>query len=265
MKQIIRLVFLAGYLFLISCSGNKKDEYAKEDQSFDVKWYMQYGMPDPATDWTFDDYSYALQLLSGIETRYPYSLPRLHSKKSGPLFEKLVSNQNFSFLKDTTSLKRKAKTLRRFSNIYDNLASLYYMPQTESQYYNRELIEIYLFGLKLSQRMLDVGRQIELAPDPALDEFKAGLFQVRDSYITLVAKTTGVTGKTNSYTEKDLVKLAESIAASIRKNIFWMNPTQKKILSDALSKVTGETPSAKIRKIYRAIIDELNANPQKPG
>jgi hypothetical protein len=260
-KEIITLLFFGSYLFLFSCTGDKKNDEQTKDQSHDLRWYKQFGLPDPEPDWSINEYAYAVQLLSGLETKYPHSLPRLHSKKSGTIFEKLMSDKNFSFLNDTLSLREKARTLLRFSNIYDELADLYYMPREETQYYNRELVEIYLFGLKLSQHMLDVGRQIELAPNPSLDEFKAGLFQVRDSYIVLTEKIIRLTGETNAYAEKDLVKLAGSISASIRKNLFWMNPSQKDIILDALNKVISETPSSSIRKTYNEIRDNLLDKP----
>ncbi len=256
-KEFLTIIFFGGYLFIFSCTGDKKNGEQVRDQSHNVKWYEQFGMPDPKLDWSINDYAYAVELLSGLETKYPYSLPRLHSKKSGGLFKKLMSDKNFSFLDDTTSLRNKARTLLQFSHIYDNLTDLYYIPQKEIQYYNRELVEIYLFGLKLSQHMLDVGRQIELASDPSLDEFKAGLFQVRDSYIVLTDKIINVTGKTNSYTEKDLVRLAKSVTDSIRKNLFWMNQTQKDIILESLNKVISKTPSSIIRKTYNQIKDKL--------
>jgi len=255
--RFVTLLFFTGFLFLSSCNRNKKDDNQEKDQSFETTWYEQYGISDYKLDWSISDYSYALQVLSGLKIKYPYSLPRLHSRESGALFEKLVSEENFSFLDDSITLKNKAKTLLRFSHIYDNLSDLYYMPQAPTQYYKRELVEIYLFGLKLSQHMLNTGRQIELAHDPSLDVFKAGLFQVRDSYIVLIDKTIEITGKTNAYLEKDLVRLAESIHASIQQNLFWMNPSQKKIIVDALNKVIHKTPSSKIKQSYNSILEKL--------
>ncbi len=259
MKRLkwIWLIFLGSFLFFSACNQKKNEDLREEDRSFDTEWYIRLGVPDYKTEWSINDYAYALQVLSGIQLKYPHALPVLNSRKSGALFEKLVSDENFSFLNGPSGLIKKARTLLHFSRLYDELAELYYNPEGQKQYYWRELIEIYIFGLKLSQHMLDVGREIELAPDPSLDEFKAGLFEVRDSYIAMAHKIIRTTGQTDFYAEKDLIRLADLISQSLHKNEFWMNPSQKKIIVEALDEVIDETPAPQIKEEYEDIRHQL--------
>ncbi len=251
MMHFSRLLILFTIFSTISCSKSGKDG------SFEAEVYFLKGMPKYDASWSLNDYAFAVEILTSLQIQYPQSLPMKDSKKSGIYFNKLISDDNFSFLEDSISLRKKATTLLRFSTKYDELVGLYYNNLVEQQYYRRELIEIYILGIKLSQNMLDIGRQIEVSHDTSLDDFKVGLFDVRDSYVNLIASMIKLTTKSDIYLLSDLKRLSVFISTSIKKNANWFNPTQKKTITKVIQKTVIMTSSEQIKNELNKVTNLL--------
>jgi hypothetical protein len=84
------LVSLAILLLAASCSLFEKDHTLKPEA------YQRLGMPDYKKVWTNDDYVSCNITLSSLKINDPLSLPRKNSRKSGPLFKRMVSEENIS-------------------------------------------------------------------------------------------------------------------------------------------------------------------------
>ncbi len=103
-------------------------------------------MPDYDKIWTQMDYIDAFFVLNKIKIRKPKSLPRKNSRKSGMHFNRMLSEENFSFLEsDTLSLSDKAYEIQNYSNIQGELLRFYTDMFNKDQYYHDELIDIYFW------------------------------------------------------------------------------------------------------------------------
>ena len=101
------------------------------------------GVPDPERIWDDEDFSRALLTLSEIKWEKPFELPVKDSKKSGLLFNRMISHDNMKFMQDDKlRLAEKGYELLIYLRVYENLSDLYTDPRFTKQYYHRELIAI---------------------------------------------------------------------------------------------------------------------------
>jgi hypothetical protein len=158
-------------------------------------------------------------------------LPRKGSRKSGQLFEKMVSMDNLYFLGiDTLSLYGKACRIQSFVHIQREYCNLYTDTYKREQYYSTELIEFYIFGIRVTQEMLNLAYKIN--ESDALDKQK---------HISI-------------FNTEDIVTLADSIALSIRKNMSWFDSAHVGKIKQNMSLVIDSVASDKIRNEYRDIL-----------
>src|SRR5690348_15115169 len=85
---------------LSGCSDATTAPQPVIDQSLTVDEYSRWGMPSIKGAWTADDMVAASNALSGSFTINPAHLPRFQSSRSGELFAKLTSPENFRWCTD---------------------------------------------------------------------------------------------------------------------------------------------------------------------
>lgn len=81
-----------------------------DDQSLTAEEYIDLGMPAHERPWSSVDMANAAKVLTEIANRDPIQLPRYHGSKSGELFSRLTSTENFGFFQNQ-SLPLKIRTL----------------------------------------------------------------------------------------------------------------------------------------------------------
>jgi len=146
--------FLLSIILIIFSSCSKSVD---KDLSLTRQEYLSLGVPDCDKIWTQDNYIDAFMILNKLKLTKPSSLPRKNSKKSGKLFKRMISDENFAFLQtDTLSLSEKAYLIQYYSSIQNEMVRLYTIVLNKDQYYYQELIEIYIFGLNVTQKKLDL-------------------------------------------------------------------------------------------------------------
>jgi len=80
----------------------------------------------------------------------------------------MTSLENMSFLQnDTIPLHEKAYIIKSFLVVQSDLVDLYTNIRMKKQYYNRELVYLYIFELNITQKMLDLGNEINESEVPA--------------------------------------------------------------------------------------------------
>jgi hypothetical protein len=224
----------------VSCSGPKEKDY-----SYPAEKYLELGIPDTNRPWKISEFGNVIASLREIENNEPLSLPRKGSKKSGEIFEHLISMNNLSFLNiDSLPLSEKAFRIQSFLHIQSEYIDIYTDIYRREQYYNKELIECYLFGLRVTQEMINLGNKINASDKPGDVAMQSGFSLDRQK-------------NTSLYNTEDLERLSDSISLSIRRNISWFDSTHVEMIKPNLSLVIDSTTSDKIRNEYSDIMNRL--------
>ena len=90
----ILLLFVC--IMALSSCGND----GPEDKSLSQEEYLNLGIPDPYKIWRSNDFALAHAVLENIKSTKPYNLPLKGSRKSGVVFDRMVSLENMDFLQD---------------------------------------------------------------------------------------------------------------------------------------------------------------------
>jgi hypothetical protein len=239
---------LAFLVCMISC--NRKPDY-----SYPLKKYREMGIPDWSEAWTITDFGNVLGTLRNIKNSEPLSLPRKSSRKSGELFAHMVSIDNLYFLKvDSFPLHEKAFRIQPYIRIQNEYADIYTDIFRREQYYNEELVAIYIFGLSIVQEMLDLAYQINASDDPADIRMQSGYPAIQYTYMATLFQALKEQSRVSIYRTKDLEALGDSIALSIKRNMFWFDQDDAEQIKQKMRVVMDSLSSAKIRDGYDRII-----------
>jgi hypothetical protein len=245
---LLPLVFIVG-----SCQ-----ESIDQDFSLSVKEYKELGLPDPDKVWHAEDYRQAYIALSRLKLNQPLSLPRKESKKSGLYFSRLVSPENISFLKDDSiSLKERAYRIQSYLIIQSDLDDLYTDIYRKEQYYHRELIDLYLFGLSVAEGMLDLSYQINVFDDEEAIQIRSAFSSIQYTYLTMLGFILDKQKNASLYEIKDLERLTDRITNSIMQNREWMKADARNNLKGQLKMVMDSVSSEYIEKRYFHLLEGL--------
>lgn len=256
MEQImLRNIFYLGLILLVMGSCQKK---RYRDFSLSVKEYQEKGMPDPDSIWTGEDYRQAYVVLREISSTQPHSLPRKGSKKSGPYFKRLISQENIAFLDDDAiSLKERAYRIQSFLLIQSDLDDLYTDIYRRNQYYHRELVDLYLFGLSVTQRMLDLSYQINESDDVEAIQIRSVFPTIQYTYLSMLSFILEKQQNASVYGIKDLERLTDSVSNSILENRAWIPTDTRNSLKDQIQVVMDSVSSDHIEKKYHHLLEVL--------
>lgn len=96
------LAVAVGSIFIGPANAAPPSAPASEDRSLLAVQYIEMGMPAFDREWMASDFIAAGDVLVSLAARDPGQLPRLHSPKSGPMFDRIVATQNLANLADKT-------------------------------------------------------------------------------------------------------------------------------------------------------------------
>lgn len=245
--------FILWSVLIISSSCSRTIE---DDLSLTPQEYEALGVPSYEKIWTQDDYINAFMAFNKLKLTNPSSLPRKHSNKSGAFFDRMISEENFSFLNvDTIPLSEKAYEIQYYSRIQNELVSLYTNILTKDQYYYRELIDLYIFGLNVTQKKLDLADKIMKSEDTRDRNMQYGLYSVQLGYLEMVIYILANHNLSTSYSEEEHKKLTISVVESVKKNKVWMKPEDAEKLREKFQMVINNTTSETTRENYRELIE----------
>lgn len=237
----------------LSCS-----EERREDHSRSVAAYMELGMPDPARQWTMEDYKQAHNVLAKIKWEYPQELPLRDSERSGALFKRMVSLEYLSFLQDTAlSLNAKAERISEFTRVYDFWIDIYSIPILKENPYKGEILALQVFNVRLMEAMLKLAHQINKSEEPADVALQYGYNSIRDNYLTSLYTCWKTQRHASVSAARELDWVADSIYASISRNIEWMDSNTRSELERRLNVVIDSVSSDYVRKKYQALGESL--------
>ena len=236
---------------IVSC--NKRSDY-----SYQLEKYSELGMPDFSRAWKISEFGDVIGTLRDIQNNEPFSLPRKGSRKSGKLFEHMVSMDNLSFLNiDTLPLYEKAYRIQSFLHIQSEYIDIYTDMRHREQYYNKELIDFYIYGISITQKMLDLAYKINESDAPGDVGMQSGFDAIQYIHVTMLSDALDKQKNTSLYNTEDLETLGDSIALSLRRNMTWFDSTAVEQIKQNMSVVIDSSSSDKIRNEYRDIINSL--------
>lgn len=250
MKHFFLITLILTCIF--SCTEKDKDH------SLSVDAYKELGMPDPEKKWDVADYTQAYNALAKVKWENPLQLPVKDSENSGPVFERMLSLDYLSFLQDSTMrLSEKAERISGFTRVYGYWMDVYVNPTLEGNYYDREIIEIQIFNLRLTEAMLNLAHQINRSDDPADIALQYGYGSIKQNYLDCLSTDLKTQSHTSEFAEKDLERMADSIYTSVMRNKEWMDSSAVSELKHALRAVMDSTSSDHIRNKYQDLRKSL--------
>lgn len=253
MKSKGLLVILCITLVIFSCkrqSGN--------DKSYSIEEYRKIGMPEPDQTWSLNDYISAIKILDNLRTFLPDALPKKDSRKSGEYFARLTDPENLSFIfNEEIPLYERANTIQLYIDVQTSLVTIYTDLDPKEQTYHRELIDLYIFGITISQYMLDLGQRINESVDEKDINMQYAYESIRDMYIKMILFVLGNQKKSVFFLTDDLEKLTDFVANSIDLNLYWMQQSGRKDLETAIREVLDNTSSDHIEEVYGQLLENI--------
>ena len=252
MKNYFLLILVLTF-FLSSCKRQNDT-----DHSYTLEEYRGLGMPDYDTVWSLDNYETAFFVLKTLKYEKPFTLPVKDSEKSGPLFSRMVNIGNLSFLEDDSlPLYQKAQLIKWYFDIYPGLMDVYTSITMEQQYYIRELVDIDIFAVRISQEMLDLGNEINASDDPEDVDMQSDYPSIQKMYLDILTRLLAKQQHTSLYPEETLELFSESLSSSVRRNMHWFDEDASERMKQSLLSVIDSTSSRKLINDYTELIESL--------
>lgn len=248
-------VFLIIAVFFIGFSCNRAKD---EDYSLMLEQYREMDIPDPNIAWDMDDIQIAQNSLSGIKWDKPFSLPRKDSKKSGILFDRMVTLENMAFLQnDTLMLHEKGYMSLEFLQMLKKWEELYTNPVWERQYYQRELVDININQVRVTHIMVDLTKKIMVSDDPNDIVLQEGVPKIKLKYVASLINALHRQNNTSGFLKADIERMADSLSTSIRRNRDWMDSTAVNKIRKSIHNALDSTSSDYVKKRYLEVAEFL--------
>ena len=235
-------------ILVILVSGSCKN-ISRKDLSLTVKEYEAKGMPDINTPWPEDKLMKAHVALAGVRTKNFQQLPRRDSRKSGAVFNRILSKENLSFLDDPSkSLYDKAFEIQSIGPFINEIGRMYTDNFKQEQYYSEELIDIYVFEMYVRKRMLDLAVQIMDSRDPQVIPMQSGRTAIVRGYVNLIGFLIRQQDKTKSFSARQLKRLGSEVANSVKENMKYLDAENKKEISAEINQLAEKSKAGSISK-----------------
>jgi len=245
-------------ILILSVSLGSCKKVNETDHSLTLVEYQELGMPDYNSVWSMEDYSTAFYVLNTLKYQNLKALPSRDSEKSKVLFSRMISIDNLSFLEDETiPLYAKAGLIKWFVNTLMELKVAYTTIGTERQYYVRELMDIDIFRVRVAQKMLELGNEINESEDPSDVDMQSDYPQIQLMYLNILTELFELQQHTTQYPEQTLELLSDSLSTSVRRNMLWFDEEASALIKQAMLTVIDSTSSRKIRNDYKELTEIL--------
>ncbi len=259
--SLIRHALLISILAVcISCAQKSADN------SLTIEAYRGLGIPDPDKEWNMADYSQAHNVLAKLKWEQELQLPVKDSQKSGALFKRMISRDYLSFLRDSTiSRNEKARRISEFSVVYDYWMDIYNVPTVNKNYYDREIMDVRIFNLNLSEAAFKLANEINQSDDPSDVALQYGYPSIKRAYLECLNKylqpRTFVHARNvwQEFADQDMQRMVDSVHSSVMRNRVWLMDNDIRELRHSLNSVADSTSSNTIRAKYKQLDKELSS------
>lgn len=189
------------------------DEYIPtvEDQSLTPLEYIKLGLPAYDRDWSESDLARAVKVFKSFEKNEKPNLPRYQSKRSGEVFARMTSTENFEQFKDRDiPLKIRFPQAVDYYESCSQIFKLYLSAYSRNEVGDSELVE--LFGMVLRYTVVILELVEEFTPtldknDPTYPTRMEGLEQMERGLANVVGGAMETLSERKSYRFRELLKL----------------------------------------------------------
>lgn len=257
-ENFVKSTFLIVFILTGSFSCTKK----RVDHSLSLNEYRKLGVPDPDNKWEMADYIQTRSVLAKLKWESPLQLPAKDSEKSGLLFEHMLSLDYLSFLQDSTIVRsEKARRISEFRLVYNYWLDVYTNPTLKQNYYSREVTNIHLFNLTVTEAILKLAREINESDDPADIVLRYGYVSIKSAYLAYLKNYLQPATYGPENFNEDLEKLSDSICHSVLRNREWMDSSAVSTLRQSLRLAMDSISSDEIRDKYMRLDESLASVP----
>lgn len=214
------------------------------------------GMPDPNIKWSKNEYGQALSILRSQKLYGSLLMPRKFSRKSGAVFKRLVSEENISFVNDTSiTTMDKAYLIQHFANFQEGMIGLYTYQVKDPRYYRNELIDIFIFGIAINNAMLDLAEKLSKSENKDEKMMSANSSVVYKHYSNLIFKIFDEQTRSDIYKKRDLKRLSSGICESLSKNWNKLNFTERTEINLKVRQIVNILTLQAVKKKYETILN----------
>ena len=156
------------WLCLLPGSQAQYTASAYPDNSPALEDFRLMGIERTDTIWTAEDYQTAFQLLDEIYGVDKMSLPRHGSEYSGPLYDRLLSYENFAFLDDSEQdLGRRLIAYERGKDIPARLLLYYRESNQPEEGFDLEVLDALLLAFYVESQGIELYEELLTTLPPA--------------------------------------------------------------------------------------------------
>lgn len=257
-KYMNRLRNVLVILFTIILLNTSCRNIFRKDLSLTPQQYMGQGMPAYTTIWTEKEFQKAQNAINSLRVKYFYSLPRMDSRKSGDMFKRIISKENFAFLNDTSlSLRDRAYRIQSLGNMMGQMGTLYTDKTKVRQYYSEELTEIYVTHLYVRGKMLELAEEIGKSTNQDDIMMQSGRNGIVSSYVLLITFIVSEQEKKTAFAEHDQRRLSKELSNSISENIKYLDSGSKQRIYAVINNSVEKSSSGFTAKNYKDILKLL--------
>jgi hypothetical protein len=265
-----RTIFIAAAFLLIATAaysqpaGSDESLTIETDESLTVEQYLGLGVPPPDRAWQAEDYKKAGRVFSKLSRE---QLPRFESPRSGEIFARIVSLDNFDRPEGITQLDLEghdvmSSQMMRLANTAMDVSLLalqYIDPMVGLQPYSAEIARLTLYSLQLTRATREL---VEWFPKPDREDREA--VEERIEQQTRLGKTLytmafGIVGSLqgDDYLDPDdQIYLADGLRFEGRQVFKFLNKSQKKDLRALIQKVLAEHSNTDVRTALKSLLAE---------
>lgn len=179
--------------------------------------YVKFGMPATDRPWTGEDYSAASNALAKA-CRVDDALPRWHSRKSGDLFNRLVSEKNLEAIQSKSLSASQRISLGVEFMPPAKAVLLLYIARSGTAPLDREVVEMLGFQLHVMARIVENMDDAVASWDPRDPTYVTrvqGIEQARSGLAEVVFGTLSVLGDLNRISPASRARLCELLQKTL--------------------------------------------------
>jgi hypothetical protein len=231
---------------------------SRKDESFTEKQYEKLGVPSPEKIWHSDEYDKCIVILTDVKKENIKSLPQFNSKKSNTFFQRLISPENLLIINDSTiDIQQRVFQLQYLTSNFGKLVFLYYQNDNSKEYYSKEMVELFIFGLRINEATFNFANTIMQKAKIINEQMKLGIQNMKNGYKNTIVGMLDELERNSAYNIEDLEKLSLELKNNIDRNIDWIEPNTRLEIKEKITKMTQNEYSLVVNNNLIQIIKKL--------